>query len=230
MTSIFNFFALNSLANTRRAGVRRSVKLRQRATPLVRVQEFRDIRAMQAAEKMDFVSVEDYLAGEMASAIRHEYLGGLVYAMAGETWDHNQITGNLYMTVRRRLKGKPCRVFMSDVRVNFQLHDDEYYYYPDIVVTCDKRDAGPRFVRHPKLIMEVLSESTERVDRREKFLAYTSVPSFEEYVLVAQAGRAVTVFRRANNWKAEVTTGARASVVFKSLGVRAPLAAIYEGV
>ena len=185
---------------------------------------------MQAAEKQDYVGVSEYLVAEAASAVRHEYLGGLVYAMAGETLVHNRITGSLYLATRNHLKGKLCRVFMSDIRVNFLLRDDEYYYYPDIVVTCDKRDTDKRFLRYPKLIVEVLSESTERVDKREKFFAYTNIETLEEYVLVAQAGREVTVFRRADNWKGETVTDAKGSVALKSLRLKVPLAEIYEGV
>jgi Uma2 family endonuclease len=185
---------------------------------------------MQTAVQSDYVAVEDYLAGEETSDIRHEYLGGLVYAMAGETLTQNQIAGNLYLALRRHLKGKSCRVFMSDIRVNFDLRNDEYYYYPDIVVTCDKRDTHPRFVHYPKLIIEVLSESTERVDKREKFFAYTSMASLEEYVLVSQASKEVTFFRRSQHWKAETTSGAKAKLALESLRVTLPLSAIYEGV
>ena len=185
---------------------------------------------MQAAVLNDYVTVADYLAAEVASDVRHEYVGGLVYAMAGETLTHNQIAGNLYLALRRHLKGKPCRVFMSDIRVNFDLRNDEYYYYPDIVVTCDKRDTHERFVHYPRLIIEVLSESTERVDKREKFFAYTSIASLEEYVLVAQVRKEVTRFRRALNWKPETISGAKAKLSLESLRVTVPLSAIYEGV
>src|SRR5947207_13385287 len=98
--------------------------------------------------------------------------------MAGETRAHNTIALNLATSIRQRLKG-PCKLYMSGVRVNFQIREDEYYYYPDIVVTCDSRENDIRFVRYPKLIIEVLSESTERVDRREKFFAYTTIESLE---------------------------------------------------
>ncbi len=185
---------------------------------------------MQTALKSEFVSVADYLVAEEASAIRHEYLGGLVYAMAGETLAHNQISQNLLLQLRRKTKGGPCRTFISDVRVNFQLRTDEYYYYPDLVVTCDKRDTHPRFVQYPKLIIEVLSESTERVDKREKFFAYTSIPSLEEYVLVAQDRKEVTVFRKANDWKAEPFSGSKAKVGLAALKLTIPFTAIYEGV
>ena len=185
---------------------------------------------MPPALKTEFISVADYLAAEEKSDLRHEYLGGLVYAMAGETRAHNEIIGNLYLALLRRLKGRPCQVYTSDIRVNFLLREDDFFYYPDLVVTCDKRDTHPRFVRHPKLIIEVLSEGTERVDRREKFFAYTGVESLEEYILVAQDRREVTLFRRSNGWKAVVVSGARAAVTIPSLATRLPLSAIYEGI
>jgi Uma2 family endonuclease len=185
---------------------------------------------MQVAVQNDYVSVEEYLAAEEASVVRHEYLGGLVYAMAGETRDHNQIAQNLLFHLRQHLKGGPCKLYMSDIRVNFDLRNDEYYYYPDIVVTCDKRDTDKRFIRHPRLIIEVMSPSTERVDKREKFFAYTTMESLEEYALVAQSAREVTLFRRANNWRAEKVSGADAQVTLASLGLSLPLASVYEGV
>jgi len=200
------------------------------ANPLVIHLLFGEIAAMQTAVKSDFVSVADYLAAEEASDIRHEYLGGLVYAMAGETLTHNQISQNLLFHIHQNIKGGPCRVFISDIRVNFLLREDEYYYYPDIVVTCDNRDTHPRFIRYPKLIIEVLSESTERVDRREKFFAYTSIESLEEYVLVAQSSREVTVFQRANGWRPETFAGRETTVTLNSLQLALPLEAVYEGI
>ena len=183
----------------------------------------------QPALQPNFVSEEDYLAGEASSDVRHEYLGGLVYAMAGETRTHKTICLNLISTLRQPLRGGPCRLYASDIRVNLNLRDDSYYYYPDLVVTCDSRDNYPRFVHHPKLILEVLSESTQRVDRREKFFAYTSLPSLEEYVLVTQAVPEVTMFRRSASWKAETVIGGEANLRLDSVGLSLPLATVYEG-
>jgi Uma2 family endonuclease len=185
---------------------------------------------MQAAVQNDYVTVEDYLAAEEASEVRHEYLGGLVYAMAGETRAHNQITGNLYLAIRQHLKGGPCKLYMSDIRVNLSLREDAYYCYPDLVVTCDPRDTDPRFIRHPKLIIEVMSPSTERVDKREKFFAYTTMESLEEYVLIAQTTREVTLFRRGNGWRSEKVSGPDAQLTLASLQLALPLTGVYEGV
>ena len=185
---------------------------------------------MQTAARNEFASVEDYLAAEAASEVRHEYLGGQVYAMAGETRDHNQIVQNVGFALRQHLRGGPCKLYLSDIRVRFDLRKDEYYYYPDLVVTCDTRDTHPRFVRHPKLIIEVLSENTERIDKGEKFFVYTSIASLEEYVLIAQARPEVDVFRRSGEWKAERVSGAWAEISLQSLKVSLPLSVIYEGV
>lgn len=185
---------------------------------------------MQTAIQTDFVTVADYLASEESSDVRHEYLGGMVYAMAGVTRPHNQIAQNLTFNLRQHLRGGPCKIYMSDIRVNFKIREDEYYYYPDIVVTCDPRDTHERFVRFPKLIVEVSSSSTERVDRREKFLAYTTIESLEEYILVPQTGSGFTVFRRANGWRVEKISGDNADLTSASLQVTLPRVAIYEGV
>lgn len=185
---------------------------------------------MQTATQTDFVTVADYLASEEASDVRHEYLGGTVYAMAGGTRSHNQIAQNLAFNLRQQLKGGPCKIYMSDIRVNFQIREDEYYYYPDILVTSDPRDTHERFVRFPKLIVEVSSPNTKRVDRREKFLAYTTIESLEEYILVPQTGSEFTVFRRANNWRVEKITGENADLPLNSLQITLPRTAIYEGI
>ena len=184
---------------------------------------------MQAATQSDNVSVTDYLKAELTSDIRHEYLGGSVYAMAGETRVHNQIAGNLYLLLRQHLKGGPCKVYMAEVRVNFKVRQDDYYYYPDIVVTCDPRDNDKRFVRFPKLIIEVLSATTERVDKREKLFAYSTIESLEEYVLIPQERLDTAVFRRANGWQAEKVQ-AQAELLLNSLELQFPLAAAYESI
>jgi Uma2 family endonuclease len=182
---------------------------------------------VQVVTRTDFLPVEEYLAAEAESEVRHEYLGGLVYAMAGETRDHNTILLNLAAMLREKLRGGPCNVYASGIRVNLFIRSDEYYYYPDVVVTCEKRDTDKRVVRYPKLIVEVLSESTERIDRREKFFAYTNLDSLEEYLLVPQDIRELTVFRRANDWKAETFND---SLHLESLNIDLPISSVYEGI
>ena len=180
--------------------------------------------------RVEFVSVEDYLDAEAGTEVRHEYLGGVVYAMAGETREHNEIMQNLAFSLRRHVLRGGCKLYLSDIKVNFEIRGDEYFYYPDLVVTCDKRDTDRLVLRYPKLIIEVLSPSTERTDRREKFLAYTNIATLEEYALVGQKPREVTVFRRTRDWKSEVIAGAKAKLTLSSLKLSVPLSAIYEGV
>ena len=123
---------------------------------------------MQAALSREFISVEDYLAGEEASEIKHEYVGGVVYAMAGATRQHNQIAGNIYAAFLQALRGRPCRPFISDIKVRLSALGEDVFYYPDVMVGCDPRDTQRLFLRYPKVLVEVSSPSTERLDRRQK--------------------------------------------------------------
>src|SRR5882762_6287299 len=95
---------------------------------------------MSTAKKLNLVSVADYLAGEMVSPIKHEYLGGIVYAMAGARNLHNIIAGNLYVALHNRLRGQSCRPFNSDTKIRLQLPGQVRFYYPDASVTCRPKD------------------------------------------------------------------------------------------
>lgn len=158
----------------------------------------------QAAEKFNFISPEDYLEGEKLSDIRHEYINGHVYAMAGESKTHNEIVGNLYMLLRQHLRGSDCRVFIENVKTHVQHLKDKKYFYPDVQVTCESEDNSEYYEDNPKLIIEVLSPSTERRDRSEKFSTYRKIPILLEYVLVAQDIQRVEVYRRSTSWDLEV--------------------------
>lgn len=185
---------------------------------------------MQAAPSRTFLSVEEYIAGEQRSDVRHEYIGGEVYAMAGGSVNHNVICGNFFAALRSHLRGGPCQVFMADVKVRHEIARDDVFYYPDVMVACDPRDTDPFFKRFPKVLVEVLSENTERVDRREKFLTYIRIETLEEYVLAAQDRREVTLFRRADGWEPEVIKLPEQSLRLPSLDFTLALPAIYEGV
>src|SRR5690348_2993556 len=147
------------------------------------------------------LSVEQYLAGEQEREVRHEYVAGEIFAMAGTTDAHNQICRNIYVAIHAHLRGGPCRLFMADVKARGLAEGQNFVYYPDLMVTCDPRDTEPLYKSYPKLIIEVLSESTERHDRTEKFWNYIQIETLEEYVLVAHDRVMVTVFRRSNGWK-----------------------------
>ena len=111
------------------------------------------------------ISPAEYLEGEKVARVRHEYVDGEVHAMAGGTKAHNEVAGNLYGLLRARLRGTPCRVFIGDVKVHVAWDWRERFYYPDVVVGCEAGDNEPYVVEQPKLVVEVLSDSTERDDR-----------------------------------------------------------------
>ncbi len=145
------------------------------------------------------ISVDDYLQGELVSDIKYEYINGDVYAMAGVKRAHNIISMNLSILLGNHLKELPCQVYGSDMKVGILTKTDEYFYYPDIHVSCEKGD-NELYNFEPKLIIEVLSDSTERRDRAEKFRDYRKLKSLQEYVLVAQDSLRVEIYRRAENW------------------------------
>jgi len=111
--------------------------------------------------------------------------------------------------------------------VRLRIANEDIFYYPDMVVTCDLRDTDEYYVNYPKVLIEVLSPDTERIDRREKFSSYTQIESLVEYILVAQDQMEVTVFRRANNWRPEVANQPQQQLRVESLGFAVPLSAIY---
>jgi Uma2 family endonuclease len=184
---------------------------------------------MEAA-RVSWVSSDDYLSGEHRREVRHEYVAGTIYAMAGASEAHNELSGNLYTALRSHLRGGPCKVFMADMKVRLAVGRESVFYYPDVLVACDPRDTDKYFKRFPKVIVEVLSPETDRTDRREKFMAYTGIESFEEYVLVAQDRMEVIVFRRAIQWAAEVLTAPSDKLALASLNFSITLASVYEGV
>src|SRR6266536_6049488 len=160
---------------------------------------------MEAVKQAERVGVEDYLTGERDSPVRHEYVGGAVYAMAGASDEHIALCMNLAFALRSQLRGKPCRVQMSEGKARLRVAEEEIFYYPDVMVAGDPRDTGRYFKRYPRVLIEVLSETTERIDPREKFLSYRQIETLEEYVLVAQDKMEVTVFRREFQWQPEVS-------------------------
>ncbi len=175
------------------------------------------------------LSVEDYLQGELYSDIRHEYIGGQIYARVGASDAHNLITGNLFARLHQHLAGGPCRVFMSDMKLRQTIAEETIFYYPDIMVCCESTDRARYSREQPKIIVEVLSETTARIDRREKLLAYQRIPSLQEYLLVEQVCKEATVFRRAGEWKpVRLHTGDELQL--RSLDFAMTLDALYAGV
>jgi Uma2 family endonuclease len=118
---------------------------------------------------------------------------------------------------------------MESVKLRIVSADQDIFYYPDLMVTCDPRDTEPYFKKYPKVLVEVLSPESERIDRREKFSSYTNIESLEEYILIAQNPAEVTVFRRANQWRPEIINETQHSLRLPSLDFCLTISAIYEG-
>ena len=177
----------------------------------------------------EFVSIEEYLDGEQNSESKHEYINGIVHAMGGASVAHNLISLNLSAALRKSARINSCQIFMADVKVHLNIGGDDIFYYPDVLVSCDQDDRDLYYRSNPCLVVEVLSPSTERIDRREKFLAYTSLDSLQEYILVAQDRQVVTVFRRKNEWKPELFVQ-EGTFVLDCLNCTVTVAQIYEDV
>jgi Uma2 family endonuclease len=149
---------------------------------------------MSFAAQEYLIPIAEYLEGEQHSDIRHEYLAGRVYAMAGAGRTHNLIAGNAFSLLRAVIRGTPCQAFMADMKVRVEANDA--YYYPDVVVACQADDSDEYFLNAPCLIVEVLSPATEAIDRREKLIAYRTLPSLRHYLLVSQDKRQIECFTR----------------------------------
>jgi len=122
---------------------------------------------MTAARPLELVSVDDYLAGELVSDVKHEYSGGYVYALAGARNIHNRVATNWALAVGQRLRGKPCEPFNSDTKVRIEFPTHTRFYYPDGMVVCEPNPADDTFQDRPVVIAEVVSESTRRIDENE---------------------------------------------------------------
>ena len=173
----------------------------------------------------------DYLKLEARSPVRNEYVAGQVYAMTGATLRHNIIAGNIYSLLRHHLRGSPCRTFMADAKL--RVAKKQSIYYPDVMVTCDAQHqqlgSGDYLVESPRLVVEVLSESTAGTDRREKLLAYRTLPTLLEYVLVWQDEPAIEVHRRQGDIGWEVITLAPGDpVAWTSVELSTDFATVYE--
>ena len=175
------------------------------------------------------MTVDEYLEFEESSQVRHEYVNGAIYPMCDVSVAHARIALGLVIAVGDHLRGGPCEPFSTNLKQLIRTDLDEIFYYPDMMVACQREDWGPDFVRNPKLVAEILSPSTQHIDRREKAMTYRRIDSVEEYVLLAQNKHEVIVQRRAENWRPHLYCGPEATVDFRSIGLSVPLAQIYEG-
>jgi Uma2 family endonuclease len=176
-----------------------------------------------------YFTPEEYLAGERVSQEKHEYVAGAIYATAGISVGRDRIAGNIYRHLRNQLTGKPCEAFSSDVKVRIRKDAAEFFYYPDVTVDCSGAGDASLFADESRVIFEVLSPDTERIDRGEKLRNYQAFPSLEIYALVDQFHVAVTVCRRtADGWVMEFLTEKSDVLTMPSIACTLSLAAVYE--
>ena len=184
---------------------------------------------MIALSNYNNLTPEEYLQFEEKSPIKHEYIDGQIYAMAGTTDTHNIIGLNLTFIIRNHLRGSDCRVYFADVKV--RLEKRNHFYYPDIIVTCDDRDRETAtYKSFPKLIIEVLSDSTEAFDRGDKFNDYQTLESLEEYVLVNSKHQRVETFRRGEQGLWILQTYQQESFSLQSINLTASFRDLYEDI
>ena len=175
------------------------------------------------------LSPEDYLLGEDGAEQKHEYLNGVVYAMAGGTNRHARIGMNISAALWSRLRSKRCQPFNSDALIRVRQGEDLRFYYPDVSVVCDPNALDEHFNDRPVVIFEVLSESTARLDRGEKREAYLTIPSLRVLALVDTEIMAVTLWRRTGeSWMQEYANTPEQVLAFPEIECELPLAEIYE--
>lgn len=183
--------------------------------------------------KLNYISPEEYLAMERASQEKHEYYNGEVFAMSGASWNHNVIAKNISTVVLPYLKGKPCDMFGSDLRIH--IPENGLYTYPDFSIICDKpesTDAEKDPFVNPTAIIEILSKSTADYDRGTKFNLYREIPTFKEYVLVDSTRISVEHFEREpdNSWRLTEFKTLNNQFLVTTIGLTLSLADLYEDV
>ena len=181
------------------------------------------------AEKIKMTR-EEFLVWVETQPGRSEYIGGEVFAMTGARQTHVLVAGNCFAGLKERLKGTLCRAYVADMAV--EVAQSDAVVYPDVVVSCHAEDkVAERAIKHPKVVVEILSPSTAAYDRGEKFALYRSMADLEEYVLVDPDARKLEIFRRteSGDWLLAINDSARA-LVLHSLSLEMPLELVFEDV
>jgi Uma2 family endonuclease len=174
---------------------------------------------------------DTFLDWEAQQAEKHEYLGGEVFAMVGARREHVVVALNLAAALKQRLRGGPCQAYVSDLKLRVEAADA--FFYPDVMVSCDAGDqAAALFVTQPVLIVEVLSDSTAAFDRGDKFAAYRTLESLQEYVLVDIPARRVEVFRHREDgdWLFHEYLPGCGDCEFRAVAVSVPFDEVFENV
>jgi Uma2 family endonuclease len=190
---------------------------------------------MGLAKQLAVTSVGEYLRLESRAEQKHEYIDGEIIAMAGGTARASFIAAKVIRHLGNVLEGKPCRVYTSDLRVRVARR--AFLTYPDASVICgpvqfDPDDPAGTTVLNPRVIVEVLSPSTEAYDRGEKFKRYRRIASLDEYVIVSQDTPRIEVFQKARDgsWVLREFEGMRKTAALKSIRAKLPLSKVFSGV
>lgn len=180
---------------------------------------------MTNAQQTSYITEKDYLQQEQRSEIKHEYIDGQVYAMAGAKASHNRIVGNFYRKAGNHLENKLCQPYMSDMQVKIA----SKYFYPDVLVDCSNLSDDSTFTETPILIVEVLSKSTRRTDETTKRMAYMQIETLLEYVLVEQDFVQIEIMRKNQHWQSfKYYLGDE--IHFESIGLCLKVEELYERV
>ena len=186
---------------------------------------------MVASPQQNYITTEEYLELELQADVKHEYIDGYAYAMAGASDAHVTVSGNLFALLRNHVRGSGCRVFISDMKA--RIEQLNRYYYPDVMVTCDARDKeNTKEKKFPCLIVEVLSDSTEAFDRGDKFADYQVLETLQEYVLINVKRQRIECFRRNQDgmWLLQSYTDQDKYFQLQSVNFEAEMSALYEDV
>ena len=181
--------------------------------------------AVSANVKTGWISEEEYLRRELASEAKHEYIDGYFYAMSGASRNHQRISGNLFAAAVNHLRGSQCEAFTADFKVKAGNH----FFYPDVLVACGETGGEEYYTKAPILVVEVLSKSTRRRDETTKRVAYQSLSTLIEYVLIEQDIVDVEVCRRREGWVSNHFFMGD-EVTFESIGLTLTVEDIYERV
>ena len=177
------------------------------------------------------MSVEEYLSFEKTSDVRHEYVGGEIFALAGASLRHAEIVGNIYYRLRDAARERGCQVVTNDIKVQAAV---DVIYYPDVVLTCDASDRGPYVLRSPMLVVEVLSPSTDAIDPREKMIHYRRIASLLCYLIVHQDEQRIEQHWRDGTddvWEfSPHLEGVPTEIKIPGLGTELTFGEVYEGI
>ncbi|MDQ0964941.1 Uma2 family endonuclease [Flavobacterium sp. W4I14] len=178
-------------------------------------------------------TIEEYLEMEKTSTVKHEYFQGEVFAMSGASDNHNEIFSNVFIEIGNKLKGKPCRPYGSDKRMN--IPENTLFTYPDISIYCNgliHSDVDEDTSILPTVIIEILSPSTKNYDKGKKFNLYKDIPSLKEYIMIDSESVSIEAYyvNDKQNWALNQHKGISDRLTLVSMGFDIALSDIYEHV